>query len=104
VYRLTVAISLRPLCSNRPAANVADTDNIAAEFGIIIRSYLKGGGLGHILMDKIIRYARDNGTQRLVGTVITENRPMLELARELGFVLPSTEGAGQSCEIALKLQ
>jgi acetyltransferase len=83
---------------------VADPDNIAAEFGIIIRSDLKGGGLGHILMDKIIRYARDNGTQRLVGTVITENRPMLELARELGFVLPSVEGAGQTCEIVLNLQ
>jgi acetyltransferase len=83
---------------------VADPDNIAAEFGIIIRSDLKGGGLGHILMDKIIRYARDNGTQRLVGTVITENRPMLALALELGFVLPATEEAGQTCEIVLNLQ
>ncbi len=83
---------------------VADPDNIAAEFGIIIRSDLKGGGLGRILMDKLIRYARDNGTQRLVGTVITENRPMLDLARDLGFVLPDTEGAGQTCEIVLALQ
>jgi acetyltransferase len=83
---------------------VADPDNISAEFGIIIRSDMKGRGLGQVLMDKIIRYARDNGTQRLVGTVINENRAMLELARELGFVQSQAEPGGQTCEIVLTLQ
>jgi acetyltransferase len=81
---------------------IADPDNIAAEFGIIIRSDLKGGGLGRILMDKMIRYARDKGTQRLVGTVIAENKAMLELARELGFVQSAVE-PGQPCEVVLEL-
>ncbi len=81
---------------------IADPDNIAAEFGIIIRSDLKGGGLGRILLDKMVRYARDNGTQRLIGTVISENKPMLDLARELGFVQSASE-AGQTCEISLAL-
>ncbi len=82
---------------------IADPDNIAAEFGIIIRSDLKGGGLGRILMDKMVRYARDKGTQRLIGTVISENKPMLLLAHELGFV-QTPSPAGQTCEITLELR
>ena len=33
---------------------MTDPDNINAEFGIIIRSELKGKGLGQLLMDKLI--------------------------------------------------
>lgn len=65
---------------------VADPDNRDAEFGIIIRSDLKGQGLGPLMMEKMIRYLRAHGTQRLVGTVIAENRGMLALAQRLGFV------------------
>jgi acetyltransferase len=65
---------------------IADPDNRDAEFGIIIRSDLKGQGLGQLMMDKLIRYLRAHGTQRLVGTVLQENRPMRALAQRLGFV------------------
>lgn len=65
---------------------VADPDNIDAEFGVIVRSDLKGTGLGLLLMQKLIRTLRERGTQRLVGTVLSENQRMLALARELGFV------------------
>ncbi len=65
---------------------VADPDNRDAEFGIIIRSDLKGQGLGSLMMNKLIRYQRARGTQRLVGTVIAENRGMRALAKRLGFV------------------
>ena len=64
---------------------VADPDNISAEFGIIIRSELKGNGLGKLLMDKLITYLRTRGTQRIVATVLKENTRMLELAHALGF-------------------
>ena len=37
------------------ARAVADPDNIDAEFGIIVRSDLKGTGLGSVLMHKLIR-------------------------------------------------
>jgi len=63
-----------------------DPDNQEAEFGLIVRSDLKGKGLGRILLDKMIRYARGRGTQRLVAHVLRENRGMRELARSLGFV------------------
>lgn len=64
---------------------VCDPDNRDAEFGILVRSDLKGGGLGSMLMHKIIDYQRRRGTQRLVATVLHENAGMLALARVLGF-------------------
>ena len=62
-----------------------DPDNIDAEFGVIVRSDLKGNGLGLKLMQKLIDCLRQRGTQRLVGTVLRENSGMLSLARALGF-------------------
>ena len=64
---------------------MADPDNVSAEFGVIVRSDLKGGGLGLLLMRKLIAYLRTQGTARLVATVLDENERMLKLARVLGF-------------------
>lgn len=63
----------------------ADPDNCEAEFGIIVRSELKGEGLGELLMGKLIRTLRQQGTRVLVASVLPENTRMLELARSLGF-------------------
>jgi acetyltransferase len=82
---------------------VIDPDNVDAEFGIVVRSDLKGGGLGRILMEKLIRHLRERGTQRLLATVLAENRRMLELAHELGFVrLPLVPGE-DTVDVALTL-
>jgi acetyltransferase len=62
-----------------------DPDNQTAEFGVIVRSDLKGSGLGHRLMTKMIEHLRARGTRRLAGTVLRENKGMLELATRLGF-------------------
>ena len=53
----------------------------------MVRSDLKGGGLGALLMNKLIAHLRARGTRRLVALVLAENTRMLELARELGFTL-----------------
>jgi acetyltransferase len=64
---------------------IADPDNVEAEFGIIVRSELKGEGLGELLLQQMVEYLREHGTQRLVATVLSENTRMLQLARDLGF-------------------
>jgi acetyltransferase len=69
------------------ARALCDPDNQDAEFGIVVRSDLKGGGLGGLLMNKLIAHLRARGTRRLVALVLAENTRMLELARELGFTL-----------------
>jgi len=65
--------------------SVTDPDNHDAEFGIVVRSDLKGGGLGELMMRKLIAHLKTRGTQRLVATVLRENARMLELAHELDF-------------------
>ncbi|MBK9363858.1 MAG: bifunctional acetate--CoA ligase family protein/GNAT family N-acetyltransferase [Rubrivivax sp.] len=80
-----------------------DPDNVDAEFGIIVRSDLKGGGLGEVLMHKLIRHLKEHGTRRLVGTVLTDNRRMLELARTLGFESMPPEAGEDSVRIVLSL-
>jgi len=55
------------------------------EFAIVIRSDLHHQGLGRKLMAKIIRYCRDKGVRRIVGEVLSENRDMLNLMRDMGF-------------------
>jgi len=63
----------------------ADPDNIEAEFAIIVRSDVKGKGLGSALLMKLIDYCRQRGTRRLVGEAFADNDRMLKLARECGF-------------------
>src|SRR5262245_45397645 len=63
----------------------ADPDNLKAEFAIIVRSDLKGRGIGACLMRLLIDYARSRGIGALIGEVLAENAAMLALARDLGF-------------------
>jgi len=83
------------------ARAVSDPDNIEAEFAVIVRSDLHGLGLGHLLMDKLIRYLRGHGTQRMLGHVLRENRDMRELADGLGLTL--TEQGGGEMNFVLDL-
>ncbi|MGL4860046.1 MAG: bifunctional acetate--CoA ligase family protein/GNAT family N-acetyltransferase [Enterobacteriaceae bacterium] len=62
-----------------------DPDNIDAEFSVLVRSDLKGLGLGRQLMQKLIGYARERGLQRMTGITMPNNRRMITLAKTLGF-------------------
>jgi acetyltransferase len=79
-----------------------DSDNRRAELAILVRSDLKGTGLGHTLLDKIVRYHRARGTQEIGAQVLTDNEPMLRLARRGGFdVHPAAETGIMECRLAL---
>ncbi|WP_322804642.1 bifunctional acetate--CoA ligase family protein/GNAT family N-acetyltransferase [Vibrio alfacsensis] len=62
-------------------------DNSDAEFAILVRSDLKGKGLGKVLMQKIISYCKIKGTAQMSGMTMPTNRGMLSLAQSLGFEL-----------------
>lgn len=64
---------------------VNDPDNEMAEFSIVVRSDLKGTGLGHALMSKMIRYCRDTEVRKMTGQILTENKRMLTFVEQLGF-------------------
>jgi acetyltransferase len=66
---------------------VADPDYAEAEFAILVRSDLKGCGLGWHLMQHLIAYAKAEKLQRLHGSVLADNTTMLQMCRELGFAV-----------------
>ena len=72
---------------------VADPDNIAGEFAIVVRTDLKGRGLGRLLMACLLDYCRAQGMSVIRGTALTDNLRMHALARALGFqLLPAPDG------------
>ena len=56
-----------------------------AEFAILLRSHLKGHGLGWLMMKHMIAYAKDKGLKTVHGQVLAENATMLLMCGELGF-------------------
>ncbi|BCB17787.1 GNAT family N-acetyltransferase [Bosea sp. ANAM02] len=63
----------------------ADPGHVEAEYAILLRSDLKGIGLGRALMELIIDWAKAERLQRIHSQVLAENGPMLALCRDLGF-------------------
>jgi len=57
----------------------------SGEYAILVRSDLKGRGLGWLLMETIIEYARAEGLRTIDGQVLSENTTMLAMCRDLGF-------------------
>lgn len=78
-----------------------DPDGERAEFALAVRTDLKGRGIGHALLEKLVAYARQRGIHEVWGNVLPENTTMLTLCRELGFDI---SGTGQGLMLAtLKL-
>ena len=63
----------------------AEPDGDVAEFAILVRSDLKGRGIGRALMNQLIDYARSEGIGQLYGHVLRENDAMFGFCRSLGF-------------------
>lgn len=66
---------------------VADPDNQRAEFAVTVRSDLKGRGLGTLMLQRMLDYARERGIAEVFGDVLSENKLMLSLCRDLDFNL-----------------
>ena len=63
----------------------ADADYDRGEYGILIRSDLKGHGIGWRLMTIMIEYAQWLGLNIIEGQVLRENSTMLAMCQSLGF-------------------
>lgn len=82
----------------------ADPDNEQAEYAVLVRSELKGTGLGFALMQHIIDHARARGIETLFGHVLKENHAMLSLAAEIGFTTEPVEGESDQLRVVLDLR
>jgi acetyltransferase len=63
----------------------ADSAYERAEYAVLVRCDFKGKGLGWILMQTIIEYARSEGLRTIEGQVLKDNVTMLQMCAELGF-------------------
>jgi acetyltransferase len=64
-----------------------DPDGNSGEYAVLVRSALKGHGLGWLLMSRMIEYARSEGLALIHGQVLAENTTMLVMCQELGFTI-----------------
>jgi acetyltransferase len=65
----------------------AEPNREAREFAITVRSDFQGHGLGWMLMQLIIEYARSLGLRVIEGRLLHENKTMLHMCRKFGFEL-----------------
>lgn len=81
----------------------ADPDYTSAEYAVLVRSDLKGAGLGWVLMQHLIDYARAERLSELYGSVLAGNAGMLKMCRELGFDIGPALGEPGLFEVTLAL-
>jgi acetyltransferase len=83
---------------------ICDPDNQRGEFTAMVRSDLKGHGLGYGLMTCLIEHARRRGVGEVFGEILTENSAMLKLCHDLGFALRQHANAASVMEATLDLR
>ena len=83
---------------------IADPDYTRGEFAILVRSDLKGRGLGWQLMQHLIAYAKAEQLQELHGAVLSGNTTMLEMCRQLGFAIEAEPGDSTIRRVVLDLR
>jgi acetyltransferase len=79
----------------------ADANYERGEYAILVRSDLKGRGLGYLLMQMIIDYARAEGLKVIEGQVLGENTAMLAMCREFGFSVSPDPSDPDTCCVKL---
>jgi acetyltransferase len=81
----------------------ADANYRSGEYAILVRSDRKGRGLGWLLMQMIIEYARAEGLATIEGQVLSGNHAMLAMCRELGFSIGHDPQDPDICIVRLTL-
>lgn len=75
-----------------------DPTTESAEFSVIVEHAWSRVGLGALLMQRLVDDCRLRGLAEIWGYVLQENRPMLDLCKELGFtqhLIPDEPGTAQ---------
>jgi len=63
-----------------------------AEFALLIIDRFQGRGLGSELLRRLIQVGRDEGLDRISADILTDNRPMQLVCKQLGFRLAQELG------------
>jgi acetyltransferase len=82
----------------------SDANYTSGEYAILLRSDLKGRGLGWKMMQLIIEYARREGLLEIEGEVLADNSAMLEMCGKLGFSVERHPGDANLRHVRLSLR
>jgi GNAT superfamily N-acetyltransferase len=74
-----------------------------AEFSVLVEQDWTRLGLGAMLMQRLVDDCRRRGLSELWGYVLLENRPMLQLCKELGFTMRMMSDEPGVAQISLSL-
>jgi len=74
-----------------------------AEFSVLVEHDWGRLGLGALLMQRLVDDCRRRGLAEIWGYVLQENRPMLYLCKELGFVRRLHANEPGTTQISLRL-
>ena len=69
----------------------------AAELALTVRDGYQGAGLGHLLLEALVRRAREDGLQQLRAMVLLGNKPMLRLLQHYGWALADATEDSVAC-------
>ena len=81
----------------------SDANYETGEYAILLRSDLKGRGLGWLLMKTMIEYASAEGLGVIEGEVLRDNTTMLAMCGELGFKIEADPEDPGLCRVVLDL-
>lgn len=81
-----------------------DANYEKGEYAILVRSDLKGHGLGWQLMRLIIDYAYGEGLRCIEGQVLRENTTMIAMCQDLGFTITPDPESPECCMVKLPIE
>ncbi len=80
-----------------------DSERERGEYAVLVRSDLKGRGLGMSMMKVLIDYARKQSLLFVDGQVLWENVTMLGMCRELGFQIETDRDDPHLARVSLRI-
>ena len=95
--------SLKPAEMRGVGRIFVDEATDSAEFSVLVEQDWSRLGLGALLMQRLVDDCRRRGLAELWGYVLQENRPMLQLCKELGFTQRMMADEPGTAQITLKL-
>ncbi|MEK6713395.1 MAG: bifunctional acetate--CoA ligase family protein/GNAT family N-acetyltransferase [Nitrospirota bacterium] len=81
---------------------IIDTDFKMGEFAVLVHDDYQGKGLGYKLVDLMIGIAHEKGLAKVYGIVLSDNKRMLRICKELGFNVSHMPDGLSKVELVLK--
>lgn len=93
----------KPTCIGEARYALGDGPPGEREFALVIADGWQGAGLGRALLTQLTEHAEQHGVTQLVGDVMRDNLPMLELARRCGYGARTHRGDARLLQVARAL-